>query len=384
MRVLHIVSGLLYGGVETALVTMARCRLLCPELDPEFALCFDRRLRDELTAAGAPVHMLGEVRVRHPLSILRARRRLIELLGERAADVVVCHLAWAQAIFGPGVRASGVPLVFWAHDATDALHWLDRWARLTPPDLAICNSNFTAATVPRLYPRVATQVVYCPVSPPAFNASVSDRAEVRRELDTPLDATVIVQVSRMEEWKGQRLHLETLGQLRDLPNWVCWIVGSAQRPDEARYERELHAVAKQHGIEQRVRFVGQRSDVSRILSAADIYCQPNTGPEPFGLTLIEALQAGLPVITSAMGGATEVVNDSCGILVPPGSVADLASALRLLVNDAQLRRRLGGSGPARARELTDPAVQLSHLRGALERLPVRQELSSRREGLHPA
>ena len=76
MRVLHIVSGRLYGGVETALVTMARYRLLCPEVEPEFAVCFDGRLRDELTAAGAPVHMLGEVRVRHPLSIFRARRRL--------------------------------------------------------------------------------------------------------------------------------------------------------------------------------------------------------------------------------------------------------------------------------------------------------------------
>ena len=384
MRVLHIVNGRLYGGVETALVTMARCRLLCPEIEPEFALCFDGRLRDELTAAGAPVHMLGEVRVRHPLSVWRARRRLSELLDERAPDVVVCHLAWAQAIFGPSVRTSGVPLVFWAHDATDALHWLDRWARLTPPDLAICNSNFTAATTRRLYPRVATQVVYCPVSPPAFNASVNERAEVRDEFNTPGDAIVIVQVSRMEELKGQRLHLEALGRLRDLPGWVCWIVGSAQRPDEARYERELHALAKQHGIGDRVRFVGQRSDVPRILSAADIYCQPNTGPEAFGLTLIEALQAGLPVVTSAMGGATEVVNDSCGILVPPGNIDDLASALKLLVNDAELRRRMGASGPARARELTDPAAQLSRLRGALGALPVRPELNRRREGLHPA
>lgn len=384
MRVLHIVSGRLYGGVETALVTMARCRLLCPEIEPEFALCFDGRLHDELTAAGTPVHILGEVRVRHPLSVLRARRGLSELLDERAVDVVVCHLPWAQAIFGPCARASGVPLVFWAHDGTDALHWLDRWARLTPPDLAICNSHFTAATTLRLYPRVATQVVYCPVSPPASNASASERAEIRRELNTPLDATVIVQVSRMEELKGQRLHLETLGQLRDRSGWVCWIVGSAQRPQEVGYERELHAAAKQHGIEQRVRFVGQRSDVSRILSAADIYCQPNTGPEAFGLTLIEALQAGLPVITSAMGGATEIVNDSCGILVPPGSIADLASALRLLVNNPELRRRMGASGPPRARELTDPAVQLSRLKSAFGGLPVPPELGSRREGLHPA
>jgi glycosyltransferase involved in cell wall biosynthesis len=384
MRVLHIVSGRLYGGVETALVTMARCRLLCPEIEPEFALCFDGRLRDELTAAGTPVHMLGEVRVRHPLSILRARRKLADLLDERAPDVVVCHLAWAQAIFGTVARAFGVPLVFWAHDATDALHWLDRWARLTPPDLAICNSHFTAATMLRLCPRVATQVVYCPVSPPAFNTSMNIRAEVRRELNTPLDATVIVQVSRMEELKGQRLHLETLGQLRDRSGWVCWMVGSAQRPDEVRYERELHAAAKQHRIEDRVRFAGQRSDVERILSAADIYCQPNTSPEAFGLTLIEALQAGLPVVTSAMGGATEVVNDSCGILVTPGSIADLASALRLLVDDPQLRRRMGASGPARARELTDPAAQLSRLRSALGGLPERPELSRRKAGLHPA
>jgi len=107
MRVLHIVSGRLYGGVETALVTMARCRLLCPEIEPEFALCFDGRLHNELTAAGTPVHMLGGVRVRHPLSILRARRRLAELIDERASDVVVCHLAWAQAIFGTVARASG-------------------------------------------------------------------------------------------------------------------------------------------------------------------------------------------------------------------------------------------------------------------------------------
>jgi glycosyltransferase involved in cell wall biosynthesis len=381
MRVLHIVSGRLYGGVETALVTMARCRSLCPELEPEFALCFDGRLSDELTAAATPVHMLGEVRVRHPLSILRARHKLRELLDGRAANVVVCHMAWAQAIFGPVARAARIPLIFWAHDAIETRHWLDRWAQLTPPDLAICNSHFTAATILRLYPRVPTQVVYCPVTPPAFSASLNDRAEVRREFNTPPDATVIVQVSRMERWKGQELHLETLGRMRDLPGWVCWMIGAAQRPNEVRYERELHAAAKQYGIEDRVRFAGQRSDVPRILSAADIFCQPNTGPEPFGLTLIEALQAGLPVITSAMGGATEVVNDSCGVLVRPGSVADLALALRLLVNDAQLRRRLGASGPARARELTDPAVQLSRLRSALGELPVTTERNSGRESL---
>src|SRR5271163_4247051 len=69
MRVMHIVSGRLYGGVETLLATLARCRQLSAAMEPEFALCFDGRLREELAATGVPVHLLGEVRARHPLSV---------------------------------------------------------------------------------------------------------------------------------------------------------------------------------------------------------------------------------------------------------------------------------------------------------------------------
>ena len=68
----------------------------------------------------------------------------------------------------------------------------------------------------------------------------------------------------------------------------------------------------------------------------------------------------------------------------PASVTDLASALRLLINDAQLRCRLGASGPARALELTDPAVHLSHLKSALEELLAQPELNSGRENLELA
>ena len=58
------------------------------------------------------------------------------------------------------------------------------------------------------------------------------------------------------------------------------------------------------------------TDVPRLLAAADIHCQPNISPEPFGIAFIEALAAGLPVVTSAIGGAIEIVDDTCGRLVP--------------------------------------------------------------------
>lgn len=368
---MHIVSGRLYGGVETLLVTLARCRELCPAMQPEFALCFDGRLREELAATGVPVHMLGQARTRHPLSVLRARRRLRKLMIERSTDIVVCHMAWAQAMFGGVARAASVPLVFWMHGATDARHWLERWARLTPPDLAICNSQFTGAMLPLLYPDASTEVIHYPVTAPAADYSTNDREAARTELDTPSDANVIVQASRMESWKGHRVLLEALASVRDLPGWICWMIGGAQRAQEIRYESELHETAKRLGIAERVRFLGQRNDVSRLLSAADIYCQPNIDPEPFGIVLVEALYARLPVVTSALGGAIEVIDSSCGILVTPNNSVEVASALRRLVTEDELRHRLGRAGPARARALTDPAVQIPRLKAALDGISAR-------------
>ena len=67
---------------------------------------------------------------------------------------------------------------------------------------------------------------------------------------------------------------------------------------------------------ERVRFLGQRSDIPDVLGAADIHCQPNVDPEPFGVAFVEALHAGLPVVTTAIGAAPEVVDATCGVLVP--------------------------------------------------------------------
>jgi glycosyltransferase involved in cell wall biosynthesis len=98
--------------------------------------------------------------------------------------------------------------------------------------------------------------------------------------------------------------------------------------------------------------------------AADLYCQSNTGPEGFGLALVESLRAGLPVITSDFGGAAEIVNGVCGVLCPPGDAAAVAAALRGLIADPDRRRMLGAAGPRRAAELCDPARQLTALAAA--------------------
>jgi glycosyltransferase involved in cell wall biosynthesis len=374
MRVLHIVSGKLYGGVETVLVTLARCRAFCPAMVPEFALCFGGRLKDELIASGVSVYDLGEVRVRYPHQVWRARRRLRELIGAQRPDLVVCHMAWANAIFGPAVRLADRPLVFWLHGATNGKHWLERWARATPPDLALAPSFFVAATLKSLYPELTAEVLYYPVERREAAIENGDRATIRSEFATSPDATVVIQASRMEPWKGQSQHLKALATLREVPGWICWQVGGAQRSREREYLAALKETAVRLGIEDRVRFLGQRPDVPRLLHAADIYCQPNTGLEGLPVVFSEALYAGLPVVTSDIGGFSEVIDDRCGRLVPVGDVLAVAAALRELITDSALRRRLGGAGPAHASAMCEPGAQLRrlhHLLTYLERPRLR-------------
>jgi glycosyltransferase involved in cell wall biosynthesis len=369
MRVLHINCGTLYGGIETLLVSLARSRALCPNMEPEFAICADGRLCAELQAVGVTVHQLGETRLRYPFSILRARRRMEEVLSHGCYDVVICHHVMSQVIFATVVRARALPLAFWGHSTLNGRHWTERVARLTTPDLVIYSSRFTSEAVPRIYQSIPTDVIH-----PLFAAPniVDTRSRVRAEFGTPDDTTVIVQSSRLQEWKGHQLLLEALARLGGNLNWECWIAGGPQRRGETRYFRGLTENAARLMIADRVRFLGQRDDVQRLLGAADIYCQPNTTPEPFGLAFIEALHAGLPVIATELGGSVEILDSSCGILVPPNDPIALAGSLRSLISDRSERVRLGEAGPARAASLCQPAQQLDHMFRVLSRIAAPQ------------
>jgi glycosyltransferase involved in cell wall biosynthesis len=228
---------------------------------------------------------------------------------------------------------------------------------MTTPDLIITNSRFTDESVPALYPGVPRAVVYAPV-PPADTAGL-DRARLRESLGAGGETPVVLIASRFERWKGHRELIEAAARIEE--PWRIWIAGRPQRELEDAYEGQLRDFAAATGVADRVRFLGERRDVPALMRAADVHCQPNTAAEPFGLVFVEALYAGLPVVTTAMGGPLEIVTDDCGVLVPPGDSGALTLALRGLLVDPAARARLGSAGPARARELCDPARQLAAL-----------------------
>jgi glycosyltransferase involved in cell wall biosynthesis len=370
LKVLHISSGNLYGGVETLLTTLARERGACPDMEPHFALCFEGRLSSELSALSTPVTILGAVRTRAPWTIARARRTLRRAIEELRPDAGVCHMPWSLAIFGPVLTRMGIPLVFWMHDRAHGMHWIEHWAGRRRPNLVICNSHFTSNSVGRLFPGQGPPraVLYYPVvAPGGTGMSAEEKLAVRGEFKTAGDAVVIVQVSRLEPYKGHSLLLQALARLAYIRNWVCWIVGGPQTPRQRGYLRRLQAEAAKAGLSNRVRFIGERRDIGRLLEAADIFCQPNLRGEPFGIVFVEALHHSLPVVSTRIGGALEIIDETCGRLVEPGSPAALAEVLQCLIRDERLRKDLGRSGPERAKSIDSPKGNLARLAATLEK-----------------
>jgi glycosyltransferase involved in cell wall biosynthesis len=361
MNLLHVHSGNMFGGVERMLETLAPGIAGDAPLRSEYALCFDGRAADALEAAGGTVHRLGEVHSRRMDEIWRARRTLRSVLASRRWDAACVHSAWSQGIFGGTIARSGLPLVRWLHAPEPGPRWMEIWAARSRPSLVICNSQYTRRAARDRFGDVPMTVCH----PPArisFDTADS-REAIRQSLGTPTDLVAVVIAARLEPWKG---HVALIDGLATLPrgNWELWVLGGPQQLSERGYLDSL--VARSETLGGRVRFLGEQKDVDSWLRAADIYCQPNTGPEPFGLAFVEALASGLPVVTTDLGAAPEIVDETCGVLTSAASLEALAAALDELIGDGAARARLSAGARARARAFCDLPNAIARIAQALE------------------
>ena len=354
LHVLHVHSGNIFGGVERLLLDLVASDRACTH---DIALCWPGETADRLRSAGARVTLLNPVRIARPWTVAAARRTLARELGRRDPAVAVVHSDWSATAFGTTLRRTHVPWVRWHHSPPGhrGLRWL---ARRVPPTAELANSAYTAGAVSPIHP---PPVIHPPVRALPVTAT---RSRTREAMDTPPDALVVLIAARLEPWKGHVPLLEAMGNQRG--HWQLWIAGGPQSVRERGYAASLASRAGRLGISAHVRFLGQRRDIGDLLAAADIYCQPNLRPEPFGIAIVEALYASLPVVAAEAGGPLEIVTPDCGVLVPPGDVRALADTLAALMESAGRRVALGSAGPARAATLCDPDRQVVRI-GALLR-----------------
>ena len=163
----------------------------------------------------------------------------------------------------------------------------------------------------------------------------------REEMGLPLQGTIALFAGDI---KSNRKNLDTILQsLVQVPNINLVVVG---RTEGSPYPD----LASKLGIADRVHFLGFRTDLPKIMRAVDLFVFPSRY-EPFGMVVTEVMASGLPVITSAITGAAEIVTPESGIIIQnPEDITGLANALRQLAGDRELRNRMGLVGRSIAQQ----------------------------------
>jgi len=281
-----------------------------PRINQGFALMFTGRLHRELIEKGAEVDLLCPVRVRFPWQIFRARNLMRKLLLSRCVDTVVVHSTWAYAIFSSVIKGCGVRLVLWLHDAPRGGGIMEWFSKRTKPDLVLANSKYTASFVSLLFRNTEAEIAYPVIEMPKNQNFENTRQKLRTILGCQEATRVVLVASRFDPYKGHHLLFNALAMLSEKGLWECWVAGSVQNSQEKVLVEKLKTMAIREGFSNRIRWLGHCSNMENYYAAADVFCQPNQGPEPFGMVFIESQALGCPVITTAMGGALESVEDN--------------------------------------------------------------------------
>jgi glycosyltransferase involved in cell wall biosynthesis/SAM-dependent methyltransferase len=366
------------GGAERALLDLVRSlRRSSPEVRVEVVVGAAGPLVAALEALGVVVTVLplprsllgvgerGGARTLEALAIgpdlARYLRRLRALLRDRRPDVV--HTNGMKAHVLTTIAAVGVaPVVWHVRDFVSSRPLATRLLRRLAPlaRAAIAVSGAVSRDLRAHVGTVSIHVVHDAVDLDTFNpAPTRPRGwlDAVAGANTP-DAGVlrVGLVATYARWKGHQTFLEAAARLpATLPARFYLVGGPIYATAGSQLTREeLRASARALGVDDRLVFVDFQHDASLVYHDLDVVVHASSMPEPFGLTIAEAMSCGRAVVASRTAGCLEVMTAGEDLLsVAPGDADELAAAIAALVEDEGLRRRLGASAAAVARRELD-------------------------------
>ena len=337
MKILFLDQSGKPGGAELCLIDIAK-----PYRDSCLVGLFaDGSFRNLLEQQHIPVQVLATepIQVRKESSFaqgLGSVSSLMPLIARvvrkaREYDLIYANTQKALVVGAIASFLSRRPLVYHLHDILS----LDHFSRTNlsiavtlanaQASLVIANSKASKMAFVKAGGREQiTEVVYNGFEPELYRIDQSSSSQLKQQLG--LDGRFLVgHFSRLSPWKGQHILLEAL--VRCPEDVTALFVGDALF-GEQDYVQLLHKRVAELGLEERVRFLGFRSDIVPLMNACDLVAHTSTAPEPFGRVIVEAMLCGRPVVAAEAGGAIELVEpDITGFLIPPGDPTRLAEII---------------------------------------------------------
>jgi glycosyltransferase involved in cell wall biosynthesis len=284
-------------------------------------------------------------------------RRLTKLLREKAPDVVVAHLFGNHTLVSWAAFLAGVRETYGV-SANDPIHFSRSvWK---PMALAHAARPFSRGeiAVSEAVGRILTSRLRLParrvtVIPNGCRVEeIAARAEAGRRAAQPTSGNKrVFMAARITRGKDHPTALKAIQLLRSQGRDVeLWLAGGAYRES---FQASTESLTDELGIRDLVQFLGVRDDVPELMGASDIVIH-STNSEGFGMAVVEAMAAGVPVIATDIPACREILDGGrCGLLFPLGDAPALADAIRRLLDDEALRARLVQAASERVRSHYD-------------------------------
>src|SRR6266851_6413726 len=378
MRILLAAKTMGVGGLERIVVGLAR------ELQSRghkvWVVSSGGNLVDELQRAGT-THIVAPLEITSPIGVAQAARQIRRLIVEHQIDLVHSFSATASVAINLALRGRGgngldaVRLVSSPMGLQNSPRelpvttWLRNWflalgaeqilvispeirrhlRRVGAPDQALVDFNFVGLDID------------------AFQPSPDDYLSVRREFDFPPDALIVSTIGALHPRKSHDLFVQAAVAVSSAePRARFLVIGEG----ELRAELELLAGAR--GLAERLQFTGVRDDVARLLSATDVYVKPGVVEGFIGITVLEALGLGKPVVAFETEDVKLALTDGeTGLIARNGDAASLAERIVYLLRNPSVGSALGLAGQQVVLQRFDFGVLAGRLeefyQGVLER-----------------
>ena len=343
LNILQVCSSRSWGGMEM------HVGILCEQLQRRghrvVALCPpDSEIERDLLARGIETMPFEPFDYLDVPAIVRTSR----LLRTQRFDIIHSHYSRDLWVLAPAASLAGdVPIVFIKHIGTQKAKtdFLHRWIyRRVCKIIAI--SGVIADNVRRTHPVDAGRVtvIHHGLDLSQFSDHDKAREKSRREFGIGDDDILIGTIGRLQEGKGHIEFLEMAARIAaEFSQARFIIVGEATRGEEHRAEK-IYRKIDQVNLGKRLVLAGFRKDIPAVLAAMDIFAFPSRA-EAFGLVIIEAMAAGVPVVSTRSDGVLDIIKDGVnGILVDRQNVDQLTAAVRSLIVDAKRRKELAAAG----------------------------------------
>jgi len=346
MVILHVIKQLRRAGAEGVVLQLAR------ELnaDHEVTVCGfrDGPIADDLRTVGIEAVTFFPAAVRLPR--LRSLLSLGRLVTELQPDIVHCHMLEANILGGWVATRHGIPTVCHVHGPAE-------W-ELSVVHRTVCGCGYSAverrgARFVAVSHALAQQVNHlCGVTPRViYNAVDTSRFHpgagrgLRQELALDDNAPIVGCVGRLEYQKNPQCLLRAMARVRSVvPNAQFVIAG------DGRLRADVERLAAELRLSDGLHLLGNREDIPDILPQFDVFALPSRF-EGLPLCFAEAMACGLPTVGTDVTGVSEIVVDGeTGFLVPSDDHEALADRIVQLLQDEDLRKRMGAAGRKRVEQ----------------------------------